>query len=212
MNKSKRDGENRQFSWFCSSSGPQNRNKRKRKYKILLGPCQRTKKNLRNMKVMMRPIIAEMGTEKAGNQRKNRDHPDRSIAVNDSYNEKSTGKLRILCWYSYLRERSRTNSRVKKEYNNNNNISQNNTIRTNNVKAKIDTTQQSCRSRLCGNRDETISLIISECSKLAQEEYKIRNDWVGKLIHWKLCKKFKIYHTNKWYMHNPESVLENGMH
>ena len=29
---------------------------------------------------------------------------------------------------------------------------------------------------------------------------------------WELCKKFKVDHTNKWYMHNPESVLENEMH
>ena len=35
---------------------------------------------------------------------------------------------------------------------------------------------------------------------------------MGKVIHWKLCKKLKFNHTNKWYMHNPESVLENGMH
>ena len=30
-----------------------------------------------------------------------------------------------------------------------------------------------------------------------------------KVIHWELCKKFKFDHTNKWYIHNPESVLEN---
>ena len=27
-----------------------------------------------------------------------------------------------------------------------------------------------------------------------------------------MCKKFKFDHTNKWYMHNQESVLENEMH
>ena len=31
-----------------------------------------------------------------------------------------------------------------------------------------------------------------------------------KMIHWELCKKtLKFLHTNKWYMHKPESVLEN---
>ena len=34
-------------------------------------------------------------------------------------------------------------------------------------------------------------------------------DWVGKVIHWKLCKKFKFDHANQLYMHNPEFVLEN---
>ena len=53
---------------------------------------------------------------------------------------------------------------------------------------------------------------MSECSKLAQKEYKTRHNWFGKVFHWELCKKFKFDHTNKWYMHNPESVLENEMH
>ena len=56
-----------------------------------------------------------------------------------------------------------------------------------------------------------INHIISECSKLAQQ-YKTRHDWVGKAIHWEMCKKFQFDHTNKWYMHNPASILENDMH
>ena len=54
--------------------------------------------------------------------------------------------------------------------------------------------------------------MISECSKLVQKEYKTRHDWVGKVIHWELCKKLKFDHAKKWYMHNPASVLENGTH
>ena len=54
--------------------------------------------------------------------------------------------------------------------------------------------------------------IISECSKLAQKEYKSRYDWVGKVIHWEMCKKFKFDHKNKWYMHNPALVLKNNTH
>ena len=60
---------------------------------------------------------------------------------------------------------------------------QDNTIRTNHIKARIDKTQQNSKCRLCGDRDETINLIISECSKLAQKEYKARHDWVSKIIH-----------------------------
>ena len=89
---------------------------------------------------------------------------------------------------------------------------QDNAIRTNHIKARIDKTQQKSKCRLCGDRDETINHIISECSKLAQREYKARNDWVGKVIHWEMCKKFKFDHTNKWYMHNPAPVLENDSH
>ena len=31
-------------------------------------------------------------------------------------------------------------------------------------------------------------------------------------IHWELYKKFKFNQTNKWYMHNAASVLENETH
>ena len=69
--------------------------------------------------------------------------------------------------------------------------------------------QQNSKCRLCGDRDKTINHIISKYSKLAQKEYKTRYNWVGKVIHWELCKKFKFDHTNKWYMCNLASVLEN---
>ena len=86
---------------------------------------------------------------------------------------------------------------------------QNSAIRTNHIKVRIDKTQQNSKCRLCSDRDETINHIISECGKLAQKEYKARHDWVGKVIHWEMCKKFKFDHANKWYMHNLEPVLEN---
>ncbi len=44
---------------------------------------------------------------------------------------------------------------------------------------------------LDGDRDETINHIISECSKLAQKEYKTRHDWVGKVNPSELCKKYE---------------------
>ena len=56
---------------------------------------------------------------------------------------------------------------------------QNSAIRTNHIKARTDKTQQNSKCRLCCDRDETINHIISECSKLAQMEYKARRDWVG---------------------------------
>ena len=86
---------------------------------------------------------------------------------------------------------------------------QNNAIRTNHIKARIDKTQQNNK---CGDKDETIKHMIRECSKFAQKEYKTRHNLVGKVIHWEMCKKFKFDHTNKWYMHNPASVLENDTH
>ena len=81
---------------------------------------------------------------------------------------------------------------------------QNGAIRTNLIKARIDKTQQNSKCRVCSDRDETINHIISE--------YKARYDWVGKVIYWEMCKKFKFDHAKKWYMLNPAPVLENDTH
>ena len=51
-----------------------------------------------------------------------------------------------------------------------------------------------------------------ECRKLVQKEYMTRQKWVGKAIHWELCKKVKFNHTANRYMDKPESILENETH
>ena len=88
---------------------------------------------------------------------------------------------------------------------------QNNAIRHNHVKARIDKTQKKWQM-WCSDRDKMINPIIRKCSKLTQREYKTRHDWMGKVIHWEICKKFKFDQMNKGYMHNPESVLKNEIH
>ena len=92
-----------------------------------------------------------------------------------------------------------------------NRIELNNVINTNYFNAKIDNIYKNSKNRLCSDRDETDNH-ISECSKLAQKEYKIRFDWVGKVIHYELCKRLNIDHIDKFYPHKRESVLENEMH
>ena len=89
---------------------------------------------------------------------------------------------------------------------------QDNSVRTNHIKARIDKTQQNSKCRLYGDRDETINHIIGESSKLAQKEYKTSHHWVGKVIHWEMCKKFKSDDTSEWYLHNPAPVLEKDTH
>ena len=51
--------------------------------------------------------------------------------------------------------------------------------------------------------------IVSGCSKLAQKKYKRRHDNLGKIVHWKLARKCNFEAGDKWYEHEPESVLEN---
>ena len=63
-------------------------------------------------------------------------------------------------------------------------VAQNNVMKSVHIKARIDMIQQNSKCRLCGERDEMINHIISECSKLAQKEYKTNHDWVGKVIYW----------------------------
>ena len=53
---------------------------------------------------------------------------------------------------------------------------QNQSIRTNLVKAKIDKCRGDSLCRMCRKVDESIDHIISGCSKLAQKEYKRRDD------------------------------------
>ena len=54
------------------------------------------------------------------------------------------------------------------------------------------------------DRDETINHIISECSKLAQREYKARHDWLGKVIHWEMI----INNPWVWYSHNIPPMIK----
>ena len=92
--------------------------------------------------------------------------------------------------WTWLRKRN-----LKRETRSLRTAAQNNAVRTNHIKPRIDKTQQNSRCWLGGARDETINH-ISECSKLTQKEYKTRHDWLGKVIHWELCKKLKFDHTN----------------
>ena len=74
---------------------------------------------------------------------------------------------------------------------------ENNAIRTNYIKAKIDNTQQDRKCRLCADKDETINHTISEYSRLLQRKHKTKYDWVGKGIHWEQCKKSKFDCSSK---------------
>ena len=62
---------------------------------------------------------------------------------------------------------------------------------------------------MCRKVDESIDHIVSGCNKLAQKVYKRRHDNLGKIVHWKLARKCNFEDGDKWYEHEPESVLEN---
>jgi hypothetical protein len=80
---------------------------------------------------------------------------------------------------------------------------------TNYRKAKIEHSRESALCRMCKTRDETVTHIVSECSKLAQTEYKARHDKVAGAVHWSIMKAHGIPHTKPWYEHRAVKVVEN---
>ena len=74
---------------------------------------------------------------------------------------------------------------------------QNQSIRTNLVKAKIGKSQKDTLCRLRKKADESIDHVFSGCSKLAQKQYKRRHNNVGK-IHQKLARKCNFEAGGKW--------------
>ena len=55
-------------------------------------------------------------------------------------------------------------------------------------KVLIMSTQKKSKCRSRGDKDKTVNHIIRKYIKLAQKEYETRHDWMGKVIHWELCK------------------------
>ena len=58
-------------------------------------------------------------------------------------------------------------------------------------------------------KGESVSHITSECSMLAQKEYKRRHDNLARTIHWNTCEKYKFTRAEKWYEHQPQGVIES---
>ena len=61
-------------------------------------------------------------------------------------------------------------------------------------------------------RGNLLMLVRKTLKGIAHKKYRTKYDWVGKVIHWELCKKLKFDHTCKWYLHNPTSILQNNTH
>ena len=77
------------------------------------------------------------------------------------------------------------------------------------MKHKIEKTAQSPLCRICDMKSETISHIVSECEKLAQKDYKRRHGNNARIVHWKLCRKYNLKRSEKWYEHASEGAVEN---
>ena len=83
-------------------------------------------------------------------------------------------------------------------------------LRTNSIKAKIDKVTEDSKCRLFKEKGEAIDPLISSCSKIAQIDYKERHNKVASMLHWNLRKKYYLPASAKWWEHiNVEKVLQN---
>ena len=82
-------------------------------------------------------------------------------------------------------------------------------LRANAIKAKVEQQNLSPLCRMCGEKYESMGHLVGECSKLAQAEYKQRHDNVARMIHWNISHSYGLDVTSKWYEHKPEGVTEN---
>ena len=84
------------------------------------------------------------------------------------------------------------------------------TLATNYVRNKVWNLKCSPLCRLCKEKPETISHIVSGCKCLAGTKYTNRHDKVGKYIHWNLLRDRGIKVCEDWFKHEPQKVEECG--
>ena len=65
------------------------------------------------------------------------------------------------------------------------------------------------KCRLCGRFDETIDHLVSGGPELAKTENIQWPQQGSCTLHWKICKEFGIEVKERWYEHEPKTVIEN---
>ena len=87
-------------------------------------------------------------------------------------------------------------------------VVQEQTLRMNWIRKKIDG-QEVSECSMCGERDESITSLITECKNIAQKEYKKRHDNIARIVILELFQKFCLVGEVKWYNRKPASVFGN---
>ena len=81
-------------------------------------------------------------------------------------------------------------------------------LRTTYRRARTEKSTNISMCRLYKEKEKTVSHIISACSKTAQST-KCDMTRVATAIHWAICRKYGLPHTEKWYDHQSKAVTEN---
>ena len=66
---------------------------------------------------------------------------------------------------------------------------------------------------ICMKNSQKIIIIIiiswSNAANYIQKENEILTNWIGKVIHFEMWNRLKLYHTSKWYMYQAEFLLKH---
>ena len=79
-------------------------------------------------------------------------------------------------------------------------------LRTQWFRAKIQKENVSPKCRLCDGEDETIRHLSAGCTKLSKGPYKRRHDRMGLRVYWEVCKQYGVSCAERWYDEVPDTV------
>ena len=91
-----------------------------------------------------------------------------------------------------------TNGELKKENKAFIMAAQDQALRTNAIKTKIEKTANDSKCRLCKEKEETFDHLVSASSKTTQTDYKERLNKIASILRWNLCKKYHLPAAGKW--------------
>ncbi|XP_053117875.1 uncharacterized protein LOC128329940 [Hemicordylus capensis] len=137
-------------------------------------------------------------------QVKNRAEKWRNKPLHGQYLHNISGKSDITKTWQWLK-----NGNLKKEIAGLILAAQEQALRTNAIRAKGKKSTTNSKCRLCKEADETVDHLTSCCKKIAKTDCKQRHDKVAGMIHWNICKKYKLPGAKHWWDHKIEKVEEN---
>jgi len=79
-------------------------------------------------------------------------------------------------------------------------------LRTQWFRAKIQKENVSPKCRLCDGEDETVRHLSAGCTKLSKGPYKRRHDHMGLRVYWEVCRQYGVRCADKWYEEVPDTV------
>ena len=82
-------------------------------------------------------------------------------------------------------------------------------INTRNYQKVICGQQVESKCRMCSQYEETVDHIVSGCEVLAKTEYISRHSSAAAYFPRSICKDRDIEIIDKWYQHEPETVMHN---